>query len=128
MFESRDTDKILEDKYLEGLDRIFSLKAARPGDVTNLCNWLEYTGCIARDETEFLAAGKDLISPITAEDSALTPFQELIEDVVINTRSFRRFVSLCPSCYYICLTNLRSLSSVTAMYLETLIFMYCLLP
>lgn len=123
----RDTDKILEDKYLERLDRIFSLKAARPRDVTNLCNWLEYTGCIARDETEFLAAEKDLISPITAEDSALTPFQELIEDVVINTRPLRRFVSLCPSCYCLCLTNLHSFSSVTALYLETLMSIYCLL-
>lgn len=123
--EFRDTDKILEDKYLERLDRIFSLKAARPRDVTNLCNWLEYTGCVARDETEFLTAEKDLISPIRAEDSALTPFEELIEDVVINIRPLRRFVSLCPSCCCLCLTNLLPFSSVTAMYLETLMFTYC---
>lgn len=122
----KDTDKILEDQYLERLDRIFSLKAARPRDVTNLCNWLEYTGCVARDETEFLTAEKDLISPIRAEDSALTPFQELIEDVVINIRPLRRFVSLCPSCCCLCLTNLHSFSSVTAVYLETLMFTYCL--
>lgn len=123
--EFRDTDKILEDKYLERLDRIFSLKAARPRNVTNLCNWLEYTGCVARDETEFLTAEKDLISPIRAEDSALTPFEELIEDVVINIRPLRRFVSLCPSCCCLCLTNLLPFSSVTAMYLETLMFAYC---
>ena len=124
--EFRGTDKILEDKYLERLDRIFSLKAARTRDVTNLCNWLEYTGCVARDETEFLTTGKDLISPIRAEDSALTPFQELIEDAVVNIRPLRRFVSLCPSSCCLCLTTLHSYSSVTAMYLETLMFTYCL--
>lgn len=82
----RDTDKILEDKYLERLDRIFSLKAARPRDVSNLCNWLEYTGCVARNETQFLTNENDLINPIRAEDNALTPFQEIIEDVLINFR------------------------------------------
>lgn len=89
-----DIDVALQDydKYLERLDHIFSLKAARPRDVTNLCNWLEYTGCVARDETEFLTTGKDLISPIRAEDSALTPFQELIEDLAINIRPLRRLL------------------------------------
>lgn len=124
--EFRDTDKIVEDKYLERLDRIFSLKAARPRDVTNLRNWLEYTGCVARDETEFLATEQDLISPIRVEDSALMPFQELIEDIMINIRPFRHFVSLCPFCCCLCLTNLHSFSSVTPTYLETLIFTYCL--
>ena len=118
------TDKILEDKYLERLDHIFSLKAARPRDVANLCNWLEYTGCVARDETEFLTTGKDLISPIRAEDSALTPFQELIEDIVINIRPLRRLVSLCLGCCCHCLTKLHLFSSAT--YLETLMFTYCL--
>ena len=123
----RGTDKILEDKYLERLDRIFGLKAARTRDVTKLGNWLEYTGCVvARDETEFLTTGNDLISPIKAEDSALIPFQELIEDAVVNIRPLRRFVSLCPSCCYRYLTILHSYSSVTAMYLETLIYTYCL--
>ena len=122
----RGTDKILQDKYLERLDHIFSLKAARPRDVTNLCNWLEYTGCVARDETEFLTTGKDLISPIKAEDSALTPFQELIEDIVINIRPLRSLVSLCLGCRCLCLTKLHLSSSVSATYLETLIFTYCL--
>lgn len=43
-----------------------------------------------------MTTGKDLISPIRAEDSALTPFQELIEDVVVSIRPLRRFVSLLP--------------------------------
>ena len=124
--EFRGTDRILEDKYLGRLDRIFSFKAARTRDVTNLCNWLEYTGCIARDETEFLATGKDLISPIRAEDSALTPFQELTEDAMVNIRPLRRLVSLCVSCCCLCLTTLHPYSSVTAMSLETLMFTYCL--
>lgn len=124
--EIRGTDKVLKDKYLERLDRIFSLKAARTRDVTNLCNWLEYTGCCARDETEFLTTGKDLISPIKAEDSALTPFQELIEDAVVNIRPLRHFVSLCLSCCCLCLITLHSYSSVIAMSLETPMFTYCL--
>ena len=124
--EIENTDKNLEDKYLERLDRIFNLKAARPRDVSNLCNWLEYTGCIARSETGFLTAEKDLISPIKAEDNALTPFEELIEDAVINIPPLRRFVSLCRSCCCLCLTDLHSFSSVTAMCLETLMFTYCL--
>ena len=121
----RGTDKILEDKYLERLDHIFSLKAARPRDVTNLCNWLEYTGCVARDETEFLTTGKDLMSPIRAEDGALTPFQEVIEDIVINIRPLRRLVRLFLGCCCFCLTRLHLFSSVSATYLETLIFTYC---
>ena len=125
-FDFSGTDRILEDKYLGRLDRIFSFKAARTRDVTNLSNWLEYTGCVARDETEFLATGKDLISPIRAEDSALTPFQELIEDAVVNIRPLRHFVSFCPSCSCLFLITLHSYSSVTAMYLETLMFTYCL--
>lgn len=40
----------------------------------------------------YAIAEKDLISPIRAEDSALTPFQELIEDFVINIRPLRRFL------------------------------------
>ena len=126
--EFRDTDKISEDKYLERLNCIFSLKAARPRDVSNLWNWLEYTGCVARNETEFLTAEKDLISPIRAEDSALTPFQEFVEDVLINIRPLRRFVSPYPNCCCICLTNLHSFSSIAAMCLEILLCTYCLLP
>ena len=103
---SRGTDRLFEDKYLERLDRISSLKAARPRDVSNLCNWIEYTGCIARDETEFLDTEKDLMSPIKVEDSALTPFLELIEDIVIQIRPLRRLVSHCPSHCSLRLTNL----------------------
>ena len=85
----------IQDIYLERLDRGFSLKTARARDVSNLWNWLEYTGCIARNETEFLTAKQDLISPIRAEDNALTPFQEFIEDIAIKLRPFRHFVSSC---------------------------------
>ena len=82
-----------EDAFLERLDRTFGLKAARSRDISNLCNWLEYTGCVARDETGFLTFERDLINPIRAEDSALTPFQELMEDLLITFQPLRRFVS-----------------------------------
>ena len=78
---------------MERLDRIFNLKVARSRDVSNLWNWLEYTGCIARAETEFLTEEKDLISPIRAEDHALTPFQEVIEDIAVKFWPLRHFVS-----------------------------------
>ena len=73
----------LEDEYLRRLNYVMSLAPAKARDVSNLRNWVEYTGCITREETEYLTENEELVSAVSMEDKALSPFQDLIEDAMI---------------------------------------------
>ena len=73
----------LEDEHLRRLNYIMGLAPAKARDVTNLRNWVEYMGCITREETEYLTENEELVSAVSIEDKALSPFQDLIEDAMI---------------------------------------------
>jgi hypothetical protein len=50
---------------------MLSLDAAEARDVQSLQNWLDGTGCVAREETAYLTHTRELASLAPVRDSAL---------------------------------------------------------
>jgi hypothetical protein len=46
---------------------MLSYEAAKPRDISSLQNWVDGNGCIAREETAYLARHKDLLSVVSAD-------------------------------------------------------------
>lgn len=47
-------------------------------------NWVDGNGCIAREETDYLACRKDLLSVTVPDDSALTWLETSVENSLIR--------------------------------------------
>ena len=70
---------------------MLSLNPAPRRDVQSLQNWLDGTGCLAREETEYLTHQRELVSLAPAGDSALLQLEAWIEDNLIRFyRGFRK--------------------------------------
>lgn len=70
---------------------MLSLNPAPRRDVQSLQNWLNGTGCLAREETEYLTHQNELISLASRGDSALLQLEGWIEDNLIRFyRGFRK--------------------------------------
>ena len=69
-----DTDALIERNH-----RILSLADASRRDVASLQNWVDGNGCIARQETAYLARAEDLLSVASAGDGATTWLEVLVE-------------------------------------------------
>ena len=70
---------------------MLSLNPAPWRDVQSLQNWLDGTGCLAREETEYLTHQRELVSLAPAGDSALLQLEAWIEDNLIRFyRGFRK--------------------------------------
>ncbi|KAH8589516.1 hypothetical protein B0O99DRAFT_664524 [Bisporella sp. PMI_857] len=60
-------------------------------DVESLQNWLDGTGCLAREETAYLAHHRELVSLAPAADNAVLQFEAWVEDKLIRFyRDFRK--------------------------------------
>jgi hypothetical protein len=68
------------DGLVERTSRMFSLGEARDGDITSLQNWLDGTGCLAREERAYLAANhSELVSLAPVADNATLQLETWVE-------------------------------------------------
>lgn len=70
---------------------MLSLEDAEARDMESLQNWLYGTGCIAREETGYLAHSRELASLAPFRDSAILKVEIWVEDALIRFyRGFRK--------------------------------------
>ena len=70
---------------------MLSFGPAQRRDVESLQNWLDGTGCLAREETAYLAHRRELVSLAPVADSAVVQLEAWVEDKLIRfCRGFRR--------------------------------------
>ena len=79
---------------IERNQRILSLPSASNRDISSLRNWVEYTGSIARGETEFLDQN-DILTTNPSGNDALATIAPRVEDIVIAIYQF--FSKVCFS-------------------------------
>ncbi|ETS81128.1 hypothetical protein PFICI_06130 [Pestalotiopsis fici W106-1] len=78
------------DRFVERTNRTLSFSPAEPRDVESLQNWLNGTGCVAREERAYLSQ-RELISVAPTRDNARVQFEAWIEDKLIRFyRGFRK--------------------------------------
>lgn len=78
------------DSFIERSHRILSISKAPTRDVANLQNWVDGTGAIAREETEFLGHRDELMSLVPPADIATSRIESWVEDMLIRFyRGFR---------------------------------------
>ena len=65
---------------------MLSYEGAKPRDISSLQNWVDGNGCIAREETAYLARRKDLLSVVSADDGAASWLETLVEDSLVRLR------------------------------------------
>jgi uncharacterized protein DUF6594 len=68
---------------------MLSFGPAEQRDIESLQNWVNGTGCLAREETAYLAHQKELISLAPVADSAVIQLETWVEDKLI--RFHRRY-------------------------------------
>lgn len=67
------------------------LQSANGRDIASLQNWVDGTGCLARDETAYLTCKDELVSLAPAMDSAVLQLETWVEDKLIRYwHGFRR--------------------------------------
>ncbi|KAM3080652.1 hypothetical protein ACMFMG_005587 [Clarireedia jacksonii] len=79
------------DHFVESTSRMLNLNQARRRNVQSLQNWLDGTGCLAREETEYLAHQRELVSLAPAGDNAVLQLEVWVEDKLNSFyRGFRK--------------------------------------
>ncbi|KAK7946894.1 uncharacterized protein PG986_011215, partial [Apiospora aurea] len=79
------------DQFTEKTSRTLSSSPARPRDVKSLQNWVEGTGCIAREESAYLMHYEELMTLGPKGDSAIQQLEAWVEDKCIACwRGFRK--------------------------------------
>ncbi len=63
---------------------MLSFGTAQPRDIESLQNWLDSTGCLAREESAYLTYNRELVSLAPAGDSAMMQLEAWVEDKVIR--------------------------------------------
>jgi hypothetical protein len=76
---NRSTDQFAERTY-----RFLSLDAAQPRDAQSLRNWVEGTGSLAREETEYLEHRRELVSLAPPRDNAVRQLETWVEYILIR--------------------------------------------
>lgn len=77
-----DIDEALKDydALIQRNRQVLGFEAASHRDRVNLQNWVDGNGCIAREETAYLARTEDLVSVASLDDSAVMWLGSLAED------------------------------------------------
>jgi hypothetical protein len=65
---------------------VLGLEAASHRDMVNLQNWVDGNGCIAREETAYLAQAEDLLRVASPDDGAVMWLGGLVEDTRVYLR------------------------------------------
>ena len=63
---------------------MLSFGPAQQRDVESLQNWLDGTGCLAREETAYLTHDRELVSLAPPCDSAVSQLEVWVEDKLIR--------------------------------------------
>ncbi|KAI2616350.1 hypothetical protein GGR54DRAFT_631828 [Hypoxylon sp. NC1633] len=79
-------NKNLTDDLIERNNRILGLEDARPRNVSNLRNWVNGNGCVARAETAYLAQRGELVSVAGTDDTIISWLEALVEDGLSRMR------------------------------------------
>lgn len=72
------------DQFVERTSRILRLQSAERRDIASLQNWVKATGCLAREETAYLAYRSDLASLAPVGDGAILQLETWVEDKLIQ--------------------------------------------
>lgn len=72
------------DQFVERTSRMLRLQSAKERDVASLQNWVEATGCLAREETAYLAYHSDLASLAPEMDNTVLQLETWVEDKLIH--------------------------------------------
>ncbi|KAL7798569.1 hypothetical protein V8C37DRAFT_368323 [Trichoderma ceciliae] len=116
------------DQFVERTGRILHLQQAEGRDIASLENWVEATGCLAREETAYLAHSSDLVSLAPVVDSAALQLETWVEDKLLRYwQGFRssRFhdLSTDPNVYIYRGPLIRRIVKVLLLFLITLLLM-----
>ncbi|OTA56922.1 hypothetical protein K449DRAFT_387314 [Hypoxylon sp. EC38] len=81
-------DKALSDydDLIERSHRILALEDARQRNVSNLQNWVNGNGCVARAETAYLSRPEELASVASTDETIISWLETLIEDGLSRMR------------------------------------------
>lgn len=71
---------VAPDSLLEGQRRALQFESVSARSLTNVRNWVDGKGCIARDETAYLGQPDDLLSVVSLVDHATSWMEALVED------------------------------------------------
>lgn len=63
---------------------MLKIGTAEPRDVESLQNWVRGTGCIAREETEYLRHHRELIRLAPNCDSTISWFETWVEESLVR--------------------------------------------
>jgi hypothetical protein len=74
----------MTDQFAERTYRMLSFGRAEERDVRSLQNWLDGTGCLAREEIEYLAQHRELVSLAPVSDNAVVQLETWVEDKLIR--------------------------------------------
>jgi hypothetical protein len=85
---------IEQDQYLERTNRVLRLQLAERRDVASLRNWVEATGCLAREETAYLAHQSELVSLAPIVDDTVMQLETWVEKKLIQYWQGFRSVSI----------------------------------
>jgi hypothetical protein len=72
------------DQFVERTSRMLRLQPAEGREISSLQNWVEATGCLAREETAYLAYRSDLASLAPAVDNAVLQLETWVEDKLVQ--------------------------------------------
>ncbi|GFG20206.1 hypothetical protein IFM5058_10512 [Aspergillus udagawae] len=78
------------DEMIERNARIARFIAAKPRDIASLQNWTIGTGCISREDTEYLVQIDDLLTLEPTDDEIILNLEKWVED---------QFIELCGGIY-----------------------------
>ncbi|OTA93382.1 hypothetical protein M434DRAFT_395646 [Hypoxylon sp. CO27-5] len=76
----------LSDDLIERSHRILALEDARQRSVSNLQNWVNGNGCVARAETAYLSRPEELVSVAGTDETIISWLETLIEDGLSRMR------------------------------------------
>lgn len=72
-----------QDQFTKRTSRILELDPPCTRDIESLQNWVDGTGCLAREETAYLSQCQDLACLAPTRDSAIFQLQTWVEDRLI---------------------------------------------
>lgn len=83
-------------KFASQTRRMLSFSSAQQRDVESLQNWLDGNGCLAREESAYLAHHEELVSLAPASDSAILTLEAWVENRLIRSwQSFWKAREIC---------------------------------
>jgi hypothetical protein len=80
------------DQLSERTHRMLSYGRAQKRDIKSLQNWLDGTGCLAREEMAYLTHQEELASLAPVTDNAITQLEAWVEDKLVRFYSGFRSV------------------------------------